>query len=703
MRYILALLIALQAAAETPISAPRVGPAVGDQSRVRMAVSGDRIFAAWADNRGTRRFDDLTVYASLIDSDGRFLTPQGFIVSEGSASVSHAVVAINDRFVVAWLTATGVHARAYDRDGNALTPPRLLLTVRSGDRDGGALRADAAVAGSRILITTGVPLEPLLLLDQDLRVVAGIKKPMQQVSIASDGTSFLAINAYVLENAMRVETDGRVTVLASNPSLDRRFPPRRLIWTGRDYVLVSADGEHPYRAYAVRYDKDGRQISRQTLSEGFTVDADADVASPGDGSVLTTWSEWPYDIHVAPLTQTPRRRLFSAAPSSTERYPAMVWTGSRYLVAWTDDGDLVLAFADRDGNRVAEGQGRLESFTEQRNAVSTTGVASEWVAWQEIDGQTSRVWIGNALRDGGTTIALPVSDAGGPQTLPRLATSGDQLLAVWLEGTSVLARRFTMAGAPIDVAPVAIASAEDCFDLAAIWDGGAYLIAYMDGGEVWLSRLHRFGPPRASSLIYPDRLTRFPASIAIASSGEGSLVVITERPQCLEECEKFVLTVSGVLLDRNGGLADTRLLTIARGKIGIEHPSDTQVVWSDGAYVLVWRGVPLSGGDKLLYAGRVDANGAVDQTPTVLVNSRSQSFFMPTLVATATGVTVTAVEWPGKLLTLKLTSQLKPLSASTTPFAESNARVVARPTGEPVILYHRLDPTLGVIRAFVRE
>lgn len=702
MRYALALLLAVQALADVPFSQPRIGPAVGDQSHIRLAVSGDRIFAAWGDNRATRFFNEFTVYASLIDAEGRFLTPEGILVSDGSAPVSHDVEAVGDRFVVAWLARTGVYARLYDRDGKALTPARLLMTTR--DRDITDLRADVAVAGSRILVTTGVPSQPLLLLDDELRVLHTITRGMDQVSIASDGTSFLAINRYFSENAMRVATDGRVTVLASNPELDSKGAPRRLIWTGRDYVLVSAEGEFPYKPYAVRYDANGRQLSRQTLSEETVIDADVDLASPGDGSVMATWSEWPYDIHIAQLTAATGRRSFSDA-SSTERFPALVWTGSSYLVAWTADGELAIAFADRHGNRIGEGQGKLLSVTEQRFASGPRDMPSEWVVWQESDGETSRAWIGNALRPGGTTIARAASDRGGRQTHPRLGSSGDQLLVAWLETNQVFARRFTMAGQPIDAEPIVIAFPhepdDELYDLAVIWDGSGYLIAYMNGREVWLARLNRFGPMRGPSLVYPERKTRKLDSIALATSGEGSLLVVTERPICEVDCGRFILTIAGVLLDRNGGFADTRLLTIARGRVAQEFPTAADVTWSDGGYIVVWRGVPLSGGDDILYAGRVDANGAVDETPTVLASSRVSDFFMPTIVATSTGVTVASTEWPGKLLILKLTSQLKVLSATSIAFPESNTRLAVRPDGEPVILYHRLDPTHGVIRAFV--
>ncbi|MHB9002168.1 MAG: hypothetical protein ACYC7A_12745 [Thermoanaerobaculia bacterium] len=121
-----------------------------------------------------------------------------------------------------------------------------------------------------------------------------------------------------------------------------------------------------------------------------------------------------------------------------------------------------------------------------------------------------------------------IGPASGPRSSPELAAGPDQLLAVWYDGTSVVATRLRSDGTPIDALPIRIGERGHeggWRDIGVAWNGSNYRIVWRRERN-GLSELATAALRADGNIIDPERqFSSDGASPSIAWNGERHLVV----------------------------------------------------------------------------------------------------------------------------------------------------------------------------------
>jgi hypothetical protein len=186
---------------------------------------------------------------------------------------------------------------------------------------------------------------------------------------------------------------------------------------------------------------------------------------------------------------------------------------------------------------------------------------------------------------------IPLATGPGDQSGARLTSDGNQFLAVWIEGGTLLAARVDTQGSVLDPGGVVVTTLSSGEALDVDWDGTHYVVAWADiVGGVRFARLKRF----AADLTSPD-----PVPIELA-----------ERHDTLRGC-------------RVASLDGTSLITFTRKQLPDGLPSGYGILYHNPAVLAVSPGsvpVPIASGvaPNPFWSSTEIVTGALEGRPGIL-------------------------------------------------------------------------------------
>jgi hypothetical protein len=173
----------------------------------------------------------------------------------------------------------------------------------------------------------------------------------------------------------------------------------------------------------------------------------------------------------------------------------------------------------------------------QEQPSAATGPSGSLVAWLENDANT-RIRARVAPNTGApSAFTVAEIDYGRREVMfLRTAVNGDTLAVAWLEwdrgaaARSVMARRYTAAGAPIDPAPVRVASEEYAGPISIAPRRGAFQLVWTGyRGVVSTAALPLSGPPSKAVWIAQEKRDGYRYFAAITALGDGAAAVWVEE------------------------------------------------------------------------------------------------------------------------------------------------------------------------------
>ncbi len=187
--------------------------------------------------------------------------------------------------------------------------------------------------------------------------------------------------------------------------------------------------------------------------------------------------------------------VIAVRPSDEEEDPVPSWDGERYLVVWqtTRSGptDIYGAWIATDGTVKEEnGQQISHGPSDELFPDVEWGGESHLVVWQDLRSRRNWEIYGNRVTRAGVVrdpqdIAIGVG--AGNRRHPRVAWGGGVFLVVWMEerpgsGWDVAAARVGSDGVVLDPGGITVATGPDDQTRPAVtWNGGAFVVAWMDG------------------------------------------------------------------------------------------------------------------------------------------------------------------------------------------------------------------------------
>jgi len=335
------------------------------------------------------------------------------------------------------------------------------------------------------------------------------------------------------------------------------------------------------------------------------------------------------DIYVARVESDgavvdPRGILVSNA-SLVQSEPAVVWTGSTWLVAWTHDGGTIAAATVSPTGVVAQlGNVAATAAAESDPALASDG-ASAYLVWQS-DGDVSGARYSSGAFEPAVAIAA-TADLEGEPTVAG-ATGGGYLVA-WQAGASgaedVRGQLVDATGALAGAAFPISATAGSQTAPAAAWDGSEFVVAYKHKSDIW------------GAAVASDGVVGTPAAISATPTMEKSPAIACDDASCLVTWQDRRDTVNltyGVYGRQLGGalapLGDT---------FTVSDPIRNQIVPQAAAaatgFMLVWEDVRT--GVPTVTLSPVDGAGDVLEPTGVVVNRSARNMQQAPAVARHAG------------------------------------------------------------------
>jgi hypothetical protein len=502
---------------EITIAAPMLdGPAIdGQQKHASIAASDSGWLAVWEDSRGAPPGQEL-LYYTRFDADGTVLDPGGIPLDLPPQQVDRrpSVASNGDEYFVVFVTQQlEIYGVRISAAGELLTPQGIPLV-------------SGVPSGSPAITSNGVDYAVAWLRDD-------WSEPSHQVEV------------------LRVSPTGEIDGYATLDSSSEQLEGPAIASDGTDY-LVSWTRRHE-QVLAANIPGTG------PISAGVTVVGDLDfetalaavgpsVASDGT-NYLVTW-RYAGDIHGARVSASGVLMDALAIQLSTgelsEKYPAVTWTGSDYLVAW-NDGELN---SPNDGT---------------------------------ADILAARVSSAGAVVD---DAAIAISTSSWDETDVTLAGAGDRALILWkLEGIGLVV---TEVAAGVVAPPYALFSGSYAtlgYDVAS--NGNEYLVVWADArgsAGVYGARIAADGTVLAPGTFLiraiGQPLFERLAGVTVESNGTDYLVLWTSQ------IARYVTPIMAARVSAAGEVLDPVGLPVAADKIG------ESSLASDGVdYFVAWGAV----------------------------------------------------------------------------------------------------------------
>jgi len=297
-----------------------------EQTAPAAAWDGSTYLVVWQEYGEGSNFD---VYGARVTEGGTSLDGRGILVSGGPGFQGHpSVAATTAGFFVVWedSRADGLEIRGarFAPDGTNLDPDGILVSLAAGSHEAPAVASD----GSRFLVTWAEKSPRLGIFGQ---LVSGA------------GTlegSDIVINA--------------AAALLDVPSV---------AWSGSNYLVVWEEARFSARAEirGARVAPDGRVLDQAPVGiSGPTAGITAPSVASDGASWLVVWddarnvAESRFDIYGARVggdgTVIDTAGIAITQAPSEQRFPALAFDGTEYLVSWEDFRSGICEFSScRDG------------------------------------------------------------------------------------------------------------------------------------------------------------------------------------------------------------------------------------------------------------------------------------------------------------------------------------------------------------------
>ncbi len=304
----------------------------------------------------------------------------------------------------------------------------------------------------------------------------------------------------------------------------------------------------------------------------------------------------------------------SSAPG-TQFYPAVAWSGSSYLVTWSDarsgQSDIYGARVGSDGT-VLDQDGLLlwNSPNAAQSPRLAWGGANYLLVWSEFPGAFTENVLAERVDANGVVLdtqPLPIAVGNNDfRSSPSVAVGGALFLVGYedqnLISEPIRGKRVTADGVILDGGDGIAIGASNTGSAAPIvgWDGKDFVIA-------WNLYTSSFGNRTSAARVTTDGQvldqiaidiagTGYEPTFAVASDGTDSLIIWADDLYPTDNILGCRLTQDGQVLDGTGFLVST-----------FPNPTITPAVASNGnGYVVVWEDDRLS---PAIYANRVTAGG----------------------------------------------------------------------------------------------
>ncbi|HEU5055275.1 MAG TPA: hypothetical protein VFU21_02065 [Kofleriaceae bacterium] len=231
------------------------------------------------------------------------------------------------------------------------------------------------------------------------------------------------------------------------------------------------------------------------------------------------------DIYVARVESdgvvVDRRGILVSNTTAVLSRPAVAWTGSAWLVAWTRSGrDIAAARVSPTGVVTQLGDVAATAATEIAPAFAADG-GSGFLVWQ-ADGDV------RGARFDGAAFGAPVAIAatGDPESAPAIAgRTGGGYLVTWQAGPQgaedIRAQLVDGAGALSGSAFAVTAAAGRQLAPATAFHGSGFMIAWTQGNDIWATTVSPLGEVAAA------------AEISATPTSEGNAALACDQAACL--------------------------------------------------------------------------------------------------------------------------------------------------------------------------
>jgi hypothetical protein len=701
---VFALLFAGFASAEM-----RIGPAVplartsielqaaafGQGQPVDVASNGHDFLAVWRDERNGREPGEGSVYVGRFDEEGRPTNPFGRRVAE----YGHPQIASNgEDYLLVWYDGVATHAQRLDRDGDPLAAEQtvddtLLGTPYLLSSNGSSyLLISQTRGGTYTFIAT--------LLRSDGSVLHTPFRLSRYVYSA-----FVDNGRYVLLADVRaggIDGLAEIAIEESGRITDARvltwFPPDRAFdsaATAHGNILIATfSWSNPHAKSMALLDRGG------TTSHWIDLPSHADrgyIRTFSDGNEFLLWYEYGtgYD-NVDLIRVSARGEVLQNVPyhlTSTARWSSTAFAsnGQTRLLLWPDAraseaGDLC-AYVGRSIAELASPAASLRIATYSRYAqigaqIAVAG-AHQMAVW--TDDQHKR--ISGAIDGLELTIAATYDDT--TVGLPAVTASEHGFLAAWIQGTDLLAIRYSFNGVPLDPQPLVlgrgvsvlqghgpvlnnrtgnapgIAFDGDTFVVAAAALAGIR-VAYIDAatgfvrafwqppplsastalrvtpvriGSRWLLPHTYFHPPsELTEIAVADISSARPFKVlspAATDRGNPSLaaVAVNRRVTFAWASQGKIVLVQS---DENGTASSHQFTSERADLVG-----ELALVWDGSMFVLTWTEQNARKTTESLLALRLDADlHPLDETPIAIDTDGVTIYSKPSIAAAPYGVVI---------------------------------------------------------------
>jgi hypothetical protein len=528
--------------AEIPLSHPVAGPAAGLQYGPLVASDGDGYFVIWND----ARFSGYQLRGTRLNREGQVLDGTGIPLLENTYQGLPYVTWTGSSYLVVWGQYSGndTIGLRVDRDGKIIDGPRVIvsgatpLAVASNATHVAILYWDRRKSETRARLLT-----PEAAPAGDVFIRQGIHGTAY---LAAAGSQFAAFWNEPSGSEEPVHISGiRFTAAGS---LDAE--PRLLVQ--EPHILIGAIASDGSSYLLLTGDSSSQRTQARRISGDFSTVGEA---------------------HLLP----------AGINTSSYLAPSLLWTGTSYKVVSTAGHNVIGAVLDRDGQ---PGEARtIEPETNGRTSptpvVGTNG-SELLIAW--IGATDPEVPISNlgTIVDVYATIAdissleprsrSLVSISAPAQHWPRVASSGENLLAVWSEGMSTYARRLHRDGSWVDAEPLLLL--DKAVIPSVVYNGAEYLVAWSEtdsDSTIVTKRIPKDGALRAeagASFTAP-----YASDISLAVAGNVTLLAWIG-----------IEGVQAVRLDQQAALLDPNPVQVT------EDPIEDIAASSDGSgrFLVVW-------------------------------------------------------------------------------------------------------------------
>ncbi|MCC7386745.1 MAG: hypothetical protein IT384_33225 [Deltaproteobacteria bacterium] len=529
-----------------------------------VASSGSDYLVVWSDS-----LQGGGVRGARISRTGDLLDPAGFAISNGNATASMPTPASNgDEYLVVWSdsrsgTSSDIYGARVDHAGRVLDADDLAISTAERDQTSPSVAwdgsefvvvwldrrnvVDSAVFGARVS-PAGAVLDPTGI---SISTSGGGDFP----GVAYNGRELLVAWGEVESqdslfiHGARLSTEGTVLGEVRGPSgvrawLDSGLWRVALASNGSDFLLawwqvpVSSSAD----IVAVRISDAGMVLDPPSILISTSVSAQRSPTAAWSGSeYLVVWTDERngaadiYGVRVRPNgTLLDPAGIAISTASGQQGSPRVAWGRTGFLVVWDDerdgDSDIFGARVTGDGRVLDETGVRISIAPgeQERPAVAGGGDGVYLVVWDD-QGSRGRAIHGARVGETGTVLdeaGIAISSAEGMPGRPSVASSGDQYLVTWLHGGSgsdIFGARVSKAGTVLDPTGIAISTAEgDQGSPSVAWGGREYLVAWVDAGTNFASDIYGARVDEAGTVLDPGGIPISTATGAQASPSVAS-------------------------------------------------------------------------------------------------------------------------------------------------------------------------------------